>query len=107
MVNLSLLCCHLPDQVSMKASPNGRRVHNMVVLGLHCCHRDNLSWYEIIASRLTSLNPASYAVSRPAVDQASQKRKRRNKNGRGWENPQASPQATPQGIKKFAYANFP
>ncbi|KRY96295.1 hypothetical protein T11_14151, partial [Trichinella zimbabwensis] len=22
----SLLCCHLPDQVSMKASPNGRRV---------------------------------------------------------------------------------
>ncbi|KRY98810.1 hypothetical protein T11_18039 [Trichinella zimbabwensis] len=34
----------------------------MVVLGLHCCHRDNLSWYEVFASRLTSLNPASYAV---------------------------------------------
>ncbi|KRY98937.1 hypothetical protein T11_14936 [Trichinella zimbabwensis] len=53
----SLLCCHLPDQVSMKASPNGRRV-----VSLHCCHRDNLSWYEVFASRLTSLNPASYAV---------------------------------------------
>ncbi|KRY98131.1 hypothetical protein T11_6020, partial [Trichinella zimbabwensis] len=31
--------------------------------GLHCCHRDNLSWYEVFASRLTSLNPASYAVA--------------------------------------------
>ncbi|KRZ01187.1 hypothetical protein T11_16768 [Trichinella zimbabwensis] len=30
--------------------------------GLHCCRGDNLSWYEVIASRLTSLNPASYAV---------------------------------------------
>ncbi|KRZ65959.1 hypothetical protein T10_3041 [Trichinella papuae] len=65
----SLLCCHLPDQVSMKASPNGRRV-----VSVHCCHRDNLSWYEVTASRLTSLNPASYAV-----DLESEERKSRNK----------------------------
>ncbi|KRY98772.1 hypothetical protein T11_12482, partial [Trichinella zimbabwensis] len=32
-----------------------------------------LSWYEVFASRLTSLNPASYEVSRPEVDLASQK----------------------------------
>ncbi|KRY95258.1 hypothetical protein T11_1172 [Trichinella zimbabwensis] len=34
----------------------------MVVLGLHCFHPGNLSWYEVFASRLTSLNPVSYAV---------------------------------------------
>ncbi|KRZ13955.1 hypothetical protein T11_15739 [Trichinella zimbabwensis] len=62
----SLLCCHLPDQVSMKASPNGRRVSTLLPSArssfyegfsqrsqsLHCCHRDNLSWYEVYASRL-------------------------------------------------------
>ncbi|KRY97872.1 hypothetical protein T11_3262 [Trichinella zimbabwensis] len=42
----SLLCCHLPDQVSMKASPNGRRV----VIGTKSSPAD------------TSLNPVSYAV---------------------------------------------
>ncbi|KRY99005.1 hypothetical protein T11_4967, partial [Trichinella zimbabwensis] len=51
-----------------------------------------LSWYEVFASRLTSLNPASYAVgaspktvsTRLAVDLEIEERKRQ-KQGKGWE----------------------
>ncbi|KRZ01185.1 hypothetical protein T11_7035 [Trichinella zimbabwensis] len=47
--------------------------HNMVVFGLHCCHRDSSSWYQVVSpadsvemdyiEEFVSLNPAFYAAS--------------------------------------------